>query len=110
MQHTPLAVKLWLAGFLAIEMATFSSTPIASEYCQVRVGGDLAALKGVMKLVLDAHDAAVHSGREPVLDLPFIEQHTSGFEALSEDLRRTSWDDILRVDDTETITAQPSYL
>ena len=80
-----------------IEMATFSSTRIASEYCQVRVGGDVAALKGVMKLVLDAHDAAVREGREPVLDLPFIEQHTSGFEALSEDLRRTSWDDILRV-------------
>ena len=32
-----------------------------------------------------------------MLDLPFIEQHTSGFEALREDLRRTSWDDILRV-------------
>src|ERR1700746_1902236 len=47
-----------------IEMATFSSTRIASEYCQVRVGGDVAALKGVMKLVLDAHDAAVRSGGE----------------------------------------------
>ena len=80
-----------------IEMATFSSTRIANEYCQVRVGGDVAALKGVMKLVLEAHEAAVRSGREPVLDLPFIEQHTSGFEALREDLLRTSWDDILRV-------------
>src|SRR5271165_2280945 len=78
-------------------MATFSSTPIASEYCQVRVGGDVAALKGVMKLVLEAHEAAVRSGGEPVIDLPFIERHTFGFEALSEDLRRTSWDDILRV-------------
>jgi molybdopterin-dependent oxidoreductase alpha subunit len=29
-----------------IEMATFGSTRIASEYCQVRVGGDAAALKG----------------------------------------------------------------
>jgi molybdopterin-dependent oxidoreductase alpha subunit len=80
-----------------IEMATFSSTRIASEYCQVRVGGDVAALKGMMKLVLDAHEAAVRAGGEPVLDLPFIEQHTSGFDAMAEDLRRTSWDDILRV-------------
>jgi molybdopterin-dependent oxidoreductase alpha subunit len=80
-----------------IEMVTFSSTRIASEYCQVRVGGDVAALKGVMKLVLEAHEAAVRLGREPVLDLPFIEQHTLGFETLAEDLRRTSWDDILRV-------------
>src|SRR5271166_2152770 len=80
-----------------IEMATLNSTRIASEYCQVRVGGDVAALKGVMKLVLEAHEAAVRSGGEPVIDLPFIERHTFGFEALSEDLRRTSWDDILRV-------------
>jgi molybdopterin-dependent oxidoreductase alpha subunit len=80
-----------------VEMVTFSSTRIASEYCQVRVGGDVAALKGVMKLVLEAHEAAVRLGGEPVLDLPFIEQHTLGFEALAEDLRRTSWDNILRV-------------
>jgi molybdopterin-dependent oxidoreductase alpha subunit len=80
-----------------VEMITFTSTRIASEYCQVRVGGDVAALKGVMKLVLEAHEAAARVGGEPVLDLPFIEQHTLGFEALAEDLRRTSWDDILRV-------------
>jgi molybdopterin-dependent oxidoreductase alpha subunit len=80
-----------------VEMITFTSTRIASEYCQVRVGGDVAALKGVMKLVLEAHEAAARVGGEPVLDLPFIERHTLGFEALAEDLRRTSWDDILRV-------------
>jgi molybdopterin-dependent oxidoreductase alpha subunit len=80
-----------------VEMVTFTSTRIASEYCQVRVGGDVAALKGVMKLVLEAHEASVRAGGAPVLDLPFIEQHTLGFEALAEDLRRTSWDDILRV-------------
>lgn len=47
-----------------------------------------------MKLILEA---AVGAGGEPVLDLPFIEQHTTGFEALAENLRRTGWDDILRV-------------
>jgi formate dehydrogenase major subunit len=80
-----------------VEMLTLTSTRIASEYCQVRVGGDVAALKGVMKLVLEAHQAAIQVGDEPVLDLPFIEQHTLGFEALADDLRRTPWDDILRV-------------
>ncbi len=80
-----------------IEMATFTSTPISSEYCQVSVGGDLAVLKGMMKLVLAAHDAAIQAGGEPVLDLAFIAQHTTGLDALVEDLRGTSWDDILRV-------------
>jgi molybdopterin-dependent oxidoreductase alpha subunit len=80
-----------------VEMATFGETRIASEYCQVRIGGDVAALKGVMKLVLEAHDAAVRSGAKAVLDLDFIAQHTHGFEAFADDLRRTAWDDILRV-------------
>ena len=80
-----------------VEMATFGETRIASEYCQVRIGGDVAALKGVMKLVLEAHDEALRNGAEPVLDLDFIAQHTHGFEAFADDLRQTKWEDILRV-------------
>ena len=79
-----------------IEMATFGETRIASEYCQLGAGGDVAALKGVMKLVLEAHDTALQNGTAPVLDLAFIEQHTHGFGAFADDLRRTEWDDILR--------------
>jgi molybdopterin-dependent oxidoreductase alpha subunit len=84
-----------------IEMVTFSATRIASEYCQVKVGGDVAVLKGMMKCVLDAHAAAVEAGREPVLDLPFINQHTVGFDALVADIQATQWDDILRVSGVE---------
>jgi molybdopterin-dependent oxidoreductase alpha subunit len=75
-----------------LEMATFGETRIASEYCQVRIGGDVAALKGIMKLVLEAHDEAL---RNPILDVEFIAGHTHGFEAFADDLRRTTWDDIL---------------
>jgi molybdopterin-dependent oxidoreductase alpha subunit len=80
-----------------VEMATFGETRIASEYCQVRIGGDVAALKGMMKLVLEAHDEALSKGAAPLLDLDFIAQHTHGFEAFADDLRRTSWEDILSV-------------
>ena len=69
-----------------LEMATFGETKIASEYCQVRVGGDIAALKGVMKLVLEAHQQAVSRGAEPILDLDFIAEHTHGFDAFAADL------------------------
>src|SRR5690348_10870045 len=72
-----------------IEMATFGSTRIASEYCQVRVGGDVAALKGIMKLVLEADDAARNAGQPSVLDRAFIAEHTEGFEAFAADLRKT---------------------
>jgi formate dehydrogenase major subunit len=91
------ALERFAAPQNPVEMATFSSTPIASQYCQVKVGGDVAALKGIIKLVLEAHETAVAAGEDPVLDLAFIEQHTHGFDALVEDMRRTSWDDIIRV-------------
>jgi formate dehydrogenase major subunit len=80
-----------------IEMGTFGETKIASEYCQVRVGGDIAALKGVMKLVLEANDETLRSGATPVLDQDFLAAHTHGFETFAADIRATSWDEILRV-------------
>jgi molybdopterin-dependent oxidoreductase alpha subunit len=78
-----------------IEMATLGSTRIASEYCQIAVGGDVAALKGIMKLVLEADDAAKSAGQPPVLDTAFIAEHTDGFEAFAAELRQIAWDEIL---------------
>ncbi|MDH1300513.1 FdhF/YdeP family oxidoreductase [Achromobacter sp. GD03932] len=72
-----------------VEMATFSSTNIASTYYQVRAGGDAAALKGIMKALL-----ALEAQRGSVLDRQFIAQHTLGFDALAADLEATSWADI----------------
>ncbi|RUL77554.1 FdhF/YdeP family oxidoreductase [Dyella choica] len=72
-----------------LEMATLGSTPIASTYLQVKVGGDAAALKGIMKALLEM-DAAADPG-STVLDHAFIKTHTHGFEALAADLRATTW-------------------
>jgi molybdopterin-dependent oxidoreductase alpha subunit len=69
-----------------IEMLTLSSTRIASTYHQVKVGGDAAALKGVVKAIIAHADAG-----EDALDRDFIAAHTNGFEAFAEDLRQTSW-------------------
>ena len=73
-----------------IEMATFGYTRIAKAYYQVKVGGDAAALKGVMKALLDMDDASDGD----VLDHDFITYHTKGYEALADDLRQTEWSDI----------------
>lgn len=72
-----------------VEMATYSSTKIASTYYQVKAGGDAAALKGVMKALL-----ALEAERGDVLDHAFIAEHTQGFEALAADLHLTPWHDI----------------
>ncbi len=68
---------------------------IAHLYCQVKIGGDMAALKGVMKLVIDADRAAKANGQPAVLDDAFIAAHTHGFEAFLADLDATEWDDII---------------
>lgn len=70
-----------------IEMATMSSTEISTHYYQLRVGGDLAAVKGMMKHLLERQDMG-----ESLLDVAFIDEHTLGFNALSADLRNESWD------------------
>jgi molybdopterin-dependent oxidoreductase alpha subunit len=76
----------------AMPMLTGKGTNLSTHYYQVLIGGDLAAIKGIMKLVLEAEDAKPGS----VLDHAFIREHTTGFEAMAADLRATNWDDITR--------------
>lgn len=59
---------------------------IASHYAQVRIGGDVALLKGMMKVVVAA-DA---------LDHAFLGEHTEGLPELLADLEATRWEDIER--------------
>ena len=69
--------------------------PISTQYYQVRIGGDMAAVKGMMKAVLAADDEAVALGQDRVLDVDFIARHTHGFELVAADIRATAWDDIV---------------
>src|SRR5690606_7731153 len=63
-----------------VEMATLGSTQISSRIFQVRVGGDVAAIKGIMKLLVEADTKAQTNGQLSVLDWDFIHGHTSGFD------------------------------
>jgi molybdopterin-dependent oxidoreductase alpha subunit len=78
------------------EMATFSATAIATDYLQVKVGGDAAALKGIAKALVAMDQAATVSGGAPVLDHGFIAAHTTGIDALIADLAASDWADIER--------------
>jgi molybdopterin-dependent oxidoreductase alpha subunit len=66
-------------------------TPIASLHLPVRVNGDVAVLKGIMKEMLEADE---RSGGK-VLAHDFIRERCEGFEAFAEGLRRESWDVIV---------------
>ncbi|PNS09473.1 FdhF/YdeP family oxidoreductase [Solilutibacter silvestris] len=76
----------------ALEMATFGATEIASTYLQPKVGGDAAALKGIMKALLEM-DAALGPAAK-VIDRDFIAEHTVGFDAVAADLKALSWQEI----------------
>ncbi|MGF7174706.1 FdhF/YdeP family oxidoreductase [Azospirillum doebereinerae] len=76
------------------EMLTGQETRISTLYFQVRAGGDIAAITGLIKHVLaaDAHSHATHGKR--VLDTDFIAQHTTGFEAMKAKVDATGWEAI----------------
>jgi molybdopterin-dependent oxidoreductase alpha subunit len=66
-------------------------TAIAELFLPVRINGDVALLKGIMKGVME------EERRRPgqVLDRAFIAEHTSGFEEFAAALEAASWDEIV---------------
>ncbi len=73
-----------------VQMATFGSTDISSEFVHIRIGGDLAFLKGMMKVLFEREAAG-----ETVLDHDFIAEHTSGFDTLKADIEAQHWPDLV---------------
>ncbi|MET0379476.1 MAG: FdhF/YdeP family oxidoreductase, partial [Spongiibacteraceae bacterium] len=75
------------------EMLTNTGRKIAGKVYAVKIGGDLAALKGVMKIIVERDRQLPEGERE--LDLTFIAEHTVGFEAFKADLIAQPWHDLL---------------
>lgn len=77
-----------------LEMAMLSSTRISSSLFQVRVGGDIATIKGLMKILVEEDERARAGDQAAILDWDFIRGHTTGIEGLVADLKATRWADI----------------
>ncbi|MBU6374629.1 MAG: FdhF/YdeP family oxidoreductase [Bdellovibrionales bacterium] len=67
-------------------------TPMATLHLPVRVNGDMAALKGLMKHLVEKDLQT--AGK--VLNHEFIRANTAGFEEFLAELKRTSWEEIVR--------------
>ena len=78
------------------EMLTNSETCISTQYHQVKAGGDIAAIMGLCKHLIEADDAAIASGSQRVLDAAFLAAHTHGFEEFASAVRACAWDAIER--------------
>lgn len=74
----------------ALRMLDGGSTPLADILLPVRINGDIALYKGLMKVMLD-----VERTNGGVLDHAFISEMTDGFEALKQDLEATSWQEVV---------------
>jgi molybdopterin-dependent oxidoreductase alpha subunit len=76
----------------AVEMTIGKAVDIATSYYQVKVGGDAAAVQGMMKALL-----ALEAATPGLLDQDFIATHTAGFAELVADIEGTSWEEIENV-------------
>ena len=77
------------------DMLAGGETQISTQYHQVKAGGDISALLGICKLVIEADDRAIAEGGERVVDHHFVAQHTVRFEEFATFCRNASWDDIV---------------
>src|SRR5205814_2088577 len=66
-------------------------TQIACLFLPVRINGDVAVLKGIMKEMLAMDE---QSGGK-IFDRNFITQKTTGFDDFAADLRSTRWEEIV---------------
>ncbi len=65
-------------------------TQITDVFLQVRVDGDMALLRGLMKHLFEAED--LNPGQ--VVDRSFIAEFTEGFDSFEQNIRNTSWEEI----------------
>jgi molybdopterin-dependent oxidoreductase alpha subunit len=76
------------------EMLTGSSTQISSQYFTPNLGGDMAAIRGMVKALLAQHKQAEQQGQS-LFDQAFIKQHTQGMEQYLAQVEQTSWAHII---------------
>ncbi|MFQ6370090.1 FdhF/YdeP family oxidoreductase [Shewanella sp. YIC-542] len=76
-----------------LEMLSNGSTPTTSDYFIPKLGGDMAAVRGMVKILLARHREAQSRGGS-VFDLAFIAQHTQGMEEYLARVDATEWSQI----------------
>jgi len=84
-QHYPNPLKFPVA------LLRNKSTHLADLHLPLRIGGDMAVLKGMMKVMLDRE----RSEPGTIFDHEFIALKTQGYDGLVASLDETSWDGII---------------
>jgi molybdopterin-dependent oxidoreductase alpha subunit len=77
-----------------IEMLTNGSKPTNTNYYCPKIGGDMATVRGIVKVLIEMESAAQKEGKA-VFDHEFIQQHTQGMDDYLAEVEKTPWDAIL---------------
>ncbi|HBE9078193.1 FdhF/YdeP family oxidoreductase [Serratia fonticola] len=77
-----------------IQMLTPKSSPISSAYFQPNLGGDMAAVRGMVKALLETHRQRIAANEPGLFDQPFIDRHCVGIEEYLAQVDVTSWQQI----------------
>lgn len=75
----------------ALEILTNGSSPLNTVFFHPALGGDVAMIRGIAKLLLTWERDAQAEGDEPVFDHTFIVEHTDGLRAYLAKLGVTPW-------------------
>jgi len=78
-----------------LEVVTSMAGKISSTYYQPNLGGDMAAVRGMVKVLAENHRARVAAGEKGLFDEIFINARTEGLEAYLAAVDATEWSHIV---------------
>lgn len=80
----------------ALEMLTNGSEPLNTAFFRPALGGDMAAVRGMAKFLLQWEREAQAKGEPAVFDHDFIAEHTQGVDAYLAAVDDTRWEHIVQ--------------
>ncbi len=89
----PALERYWIPS---VPSSALFGTCLMDDFFQVRVGGDIAFMNGVIK----------HLHEIDGVDLEFVRDHTFGYEELREALKSQRWDDLEEASGTDRATME----
>lgn len=79
-----------------LEVITPLAGNISTDYYQPNLGGDMAAVRGMAKALLETHRGKLSRGEPGIFDQQFLDEHTYGLESWFAEIDNTTWEHITR--------------
>ncbi|NIY46403.1 FdhF/YdeP family oxidoreductase [Cedecea colo] len=79
-----------------LEVITPLAGNISTNYYQPNLGGDMAAVRGMAKALLETHRTQLARGEKGIFDERFIAEHTHGIDGWFTEIDNTTWEHITR--------------